>query len=47
MLLFVIDALGPDALATASAAGDDLERRLRGMDPAVETARHVITAPAV
>jgi len=43
--LFIMDALGPDAVATAAAAGDDLERRLRDLDPAVETARRVLTAP--
>ena len=43
--LFIIDALGPDALATATAAGDDLEARLRALDPAVETSRRLPTAP--
>jgi len=43
--LFIIDALGPDALATATAAGDDLEARLRALDPAVKTSRRVLTAP--
>lgn len=43
--LFIVDALGPDALATASAAGSELERRLRALDPTVETARRVFTAP--
>jgi hypothetical protein len=32
-----------DGLATA--AGDDLERRLLALDPGVETARRVIAAP--
>ena len=43
--LFIIDALGPDALTTATAAGDDLEARLRALDPAVKTSRRVLTAP--
>ena len=43
--LFIIDALGPDALATATAAGDDLEARLWSLDPAVKTSRRVLTAP--
>lgn len=43
--LFIVDALGPDALATATGAGDDLERRLRALNPAVGTARRVLTAP--
>jgi DNA/RNA-binding domain of Phe-tRNA-synthetase-like protein len=43
--LFIIDALGPDAVATATAAGDDLEHRLRALDPAIETARRLLTAP--
>jgi len=43
--LFIIDALGPDALAKASASGDDLEARLRALDPAVATARRLLTAP--
>jgi DNA/RNA-binding domain of Phe-tRNA-synthetase-like protein len=43
--LFIIDALGPDALATATAAGDDLEARLRALDPAVKTSRRPLTAP--
>ena len=43
--LFIVDALGPDALMTATAAGDDLERRLRSLDPSVETARRRFTAP--
>jgi DNA/RNA-binding domain of Phe-tRNA-synthetase-like protein len=40
--LFIIDALGPDARATATGAGDDLERRLRALDPAVTTARRLL-----
>jgi len=43
--LFIIDALGSDALATATAAGDDLEARLRALGPQVTTARRVLTAP--
>ena len=43
--LFIIDALGPDALATATAAGDDLEARLRALDPAVETSRRLLIRP--
>jgi DNA/RNA-binding domain of Phe-tRNA-synthetase-like protein len=43
--LFIIDALGPDAVATATAAGDDLEARLRSLDPAVKTSRRLLTAP--
>jgi DNA/RNA-binding domain of Phe-tRNA-synthetase-like protein len=43
--LFIVDALGPAAWATATAAGEDLERRLRAMDPAVVTAKRVSTAP--
>jgi DNA/RNA-binding domain of Phe-tRNA-synthetase-like protein len=43
--LFIIDALGPDALATATAAGDDLEARLWTLDPAVKTSRRLLTAP--
>jgi hypothetical protein len=42
---FIIDALGPDALVTATGAGADLERRLRALDPAVTTARRLLTAP--
>jgi DNA/RNA-binding domain of Phe-tRNA-synthetase-like protein len=42
--LFIVDALGPDAIATAAAAGDDLERRLRALDPAVDTARRLVSA---
>ena len=42
--LFIIDALGPDALATATAAGDDLERRLCALDPAVITAHRLLAA---
>ncbi len=44
--LFIIDALGPDALASATAAADDLERRLRAQAPAVLTARRTIHAAA-
>ena len=40
--LFIVDALGPDALGTATAAGDDLERRLRSLEPAVHSARRVL-----
>jgi DNA/RNA-binding domain of Phe-tRNA-synthetase-like protein len=43
--LFIMDALGPDALVTATGAGADLERRLRALDPAVTTARRLLTAP--
>lgn len=43
--LFIVDALGPEALATATGAGDDLERRLRALDPVVETASRLIAAP--
>lgn len=43
--LFIVDVLGADALANATAAGDYLERRLCALDPAVETARRVIAAP--
>jgi len=43
--LFIIDALGPDATATATAAGDDLERRLSALDPGVVTARRVLAPP--
>ena len=43
--LFIIDALGPDAVAMATAAGDDLEHRLRALDPAITTARCLLTAP--
>jgi len=42
--LFIIDALGPDAAETATAAGADLERRLRALDPAVRTAVRIIPA---
>jgi cystathionine gamma-synthase len=41
--LFIVDALGPDALAVATAAGDDLERRLRSLEPTVQSARRVVT----
>ncbi len=40
--LFIIDALGPAALDTATAATDDLERRLHALAPAV---RRVLVAP--
>ena len=43
--LFIIDALGPDALVTATGAGADLERRLRALDPAVTTSRRLLTPP--
>ncbi len=43
--LFVIDALGPEALATAAEAADHLESRLRTLDPAVVIARRAFTAP--
>jgi DNA/RNA-binding domain of Phe-tRNA-synthetase-like protein len=43
--LFIIDALGPDGLATATAAGDDLEARLRALDPVVETSRRLLIQP--
>jgi DNA/RNA-binding domain of Phe-tRNA-synthetase-like protein len=43
--LFIVDALRPAACATATAAGEDLERRLRAMDPAVVTAKRVSAAP--
>lgn len=43
--LFIVDALGPHALATATGAGDDLERRLRALDPAIGTVRRAFTAP--
>lgn len=42
--LFIIDALGSDAPETATAAGDDLERRLRGLGPAVITAHRLLAA---
>lgn len=42
--LFVIDALGPDAVDAANGAADDLERRLRALDPAVVTARRAFAA---
>ena len=44
--LFIVDALGPDALGTAAAAGVDLERRLRALGPAVETARRALAQRA-
>jgi hypothetical protein len=40
-------AVGPDALATATAVGDDLERRLHALDPAVTASRRPLTAPAL
>jgi DNA/RNA-binding domain of Phe-tRNA-synthetase-like protein len=43
--LFIVDALGPDALATATAAVDDLEGRLRSLAPSVATARRIFIAP--
>ena len=36
--LFIVDALGPDAIAKATAAADDLEGRLRRLGPGVATA---------
>jgi DNA/RNA-binding domain of Phe-tRNA-synthetase-like protein len=42
--LFIIDALGPDAVAAAAAAGDDLERRLRALGPEVATSRRLLAA---
>jgi DNA/RNA-binding domain of Phe-tRNA-synthetase-like protein len=45
--LFIIDALGSEALAAASAAGDDLEQRLRALDEGVGTARRVLAATRV
>ena len=44
--LFIVDALGPDALGTAAAAADDLERRLRALGQAVETARRALAQRA-
>ncbi len=44
--LFIVDALGPEALATATATGDDLERRLRALDPGVGTARRLLAMPS-
>lgn len=44
--LFIIDALGPDATATASAAADDLERRLHELGPSVATTRRMFTSPS-
>ena len=44
--LFIIDALGSEALAAATAAGDDLEQRLRALDEAVRTARRIV-APRI
>jgi DNA/RNA-binding domain of Phe-tRNA-synthetase-like protein len=43
--LFIIDALGPDALDSAAAAADELERRLRTIAPTVRTARRTFAAP--
>lgn len=43
--LFIVDALGPDAVATATAAADDLERRLRQLGPSVVTARRTFPDP--
>jgi DNA/RNA-binding domain of Phe-tRNA-synthetase-like protein len=43
--LFIIDALGSEALAAATAAGDDFELRLRALDGSVGTARRVLVAP--
>jgi DNA/RNA-binding domain of Phe-tRNA-synthetase-like protein len=43
--LFIIHALESDALEAATAAGDDLERRLRGLGPGVTTARRLLTFP--
>jgi DNA/RNA-binding domain of Phe-tRNA-synthetase-like protein len=40
--LFIVDALGPDALATATAAADNLERWLRSLGPAVQSDRRAI-----
>lgn len=45
--LFIIDALGSGAFATATAAGDDLEQRLRALDEGVGTARRVLVAPRI
>ncbi len=36
---------GPNALATSSAAADDVEQSQRVLDPAVATARRVFAAP--
>jgi len=43
--LFIVDALGSDALAVATAAGDDLEQRLRALDPAVRTVTRLLADP--
>jgi len=43
--LFIIDALGSEALAAATAAGDDLQQRLRALDESVATAKRVLVAP--
>jgi DNA/RNA-binding domain of Phe-tRNA-synthetase-like protein len=40
--LFIVDALGPGALATATAAADDLEGRVRRLGPEVATARRTL-----
>ena len=40
--LFIVDALGPDALAVATAAADDLERRLGSLAPGVRTSRRAL-----
>jgi DNA/RNA-binding domain of Phe-tRNA-synthetase-like protein len=40
--LFIIDALGPDALLIATGAADDLERRLRSLAPGVRTSRRAL-----
>jgi DNA/RNA-binding domain of Phe-tRNA-synthetase-like protein len=42
--LFILDALGPDARERATAAADDLERRLRGLAPGVSVARRMLHA---
>jgi hypothetical protein len=42
--LFIIDAQGPDAPAASAAAADDLERRLRVLNPSVATARRTFTS---
>jgi hypothetical protein len=43
----IVDALGSEALAAATAAGDDLEERLRALDEAIRTARRVLVAPRI
>ncbi len=45
--VFIIDALGSEALAAATGAGDDLEQRLRGLDKGVGTAMRVLVAPRI